>query len=148
MAIAACLALSACQSGPQLVAFKPGTTFDDRQQAYDACKIAAINQIPAEIRTDYNPGLYNPGTLQCSAIGTYVSCQRFGEINIPPTVSQYDANDSLRSRAINRCMENKGYQFLDKAPRCTSEAQKRAALTQPQPDTAEKICNPGLSLDR
>lgn len=139
--------LSGCQTGPSLVAFKPGTTFNDRQLAYDQCKIEALQSVPSDVRTQFNPGYYNPGSLSCSTYGSYTSCNRVGAVDIPATATQYDANSSLRQRTIMRCMEAKGYRFLQEVPMCRSDKDRYAAMNSPQPETPQNICNAGRSLE-
>ena len=141
------LFLTACQTGPQYVAYKSGTTFSNRQLDYDQCKILALNEIPTDIRTQYSPGYYKPGSLSCSTIGNYTSCNRIGAVDIPASASQYDANSNLRQRSVMRCMAAKGYQFLEKVPMCKSDAERKEALSTPQPQTPAKICNAGVPLD-
>jgi len=141
------LVVASCQTGPVLMSYKAGTTFPQRQADYDQCKIAALNMVPSAPATDYKPGYYNPGVVQCSTIGNYTSCNRVGAVSIPGSVTTYDRNQNLRDREIARCMASKGYQFLDR-PICSSDEERRRASYDPQPPSASSVkCSGGVSLD-
>lgn len=139
--------LVACQSGPYQTAYKAGTLYSERQRDYDMCKIQSFREIPQNLAVETKPGYYNPGTVQCTNIGNYTSCQNVGAVNIPATSSTYDVNENIRFRFIDNCMSAKGYQFIQ-LPVCTKEADKRAALYSPQPDSpAMMTCTAGVNMD-
>jgi hypothetical protein len=141
--------LAGCQVGPQFTAYKAGTVQSERQLAFDQCKIASLQEIPQSIATSVSPGYYNPGTLSCSTVGNYTSCNRVGAVDIPATASSYDVNDGLRNRYLMRCMADKGYTMLEKIPVCSSEKERQAAINLPQPSSSSQLkCSSGIALDR
>lgn len=139
--------IAGCQSGPVLMAYKPGTDFQQRQFEYDQCKIASLQQIPQALTTQVSGGYYNPGTVQCHTIGNTVSCNRVGQVNIPPTSSTYDVNEGLRGRFMDRCMTSKGYTLIER-PICQDDGATAKALYDPQPASAAEVtCSAGVPLD-
>lgn len=141
------LLLSSCQTGPVPVAYKAGSTGPQRLNDYDQCKIASFREIPQSMATEYNPGYYNPGTVQCSTIGNTTSCNNVGAVNIPGSATSYDANGELRQRYIQRCMASKGYQFK-LLPPCGSQEERTKAYNQPQPaNSSEFKCASGMTVD-
>lgn len=101
--------LAGCVSSPQAVVTKPGVSPAGVQAAVDSCKIASFKEIPQTMATDYRPGVHTPGSVQCNAIGTYVSCQNVGGVNIPASSTSYDVNSDLRDRYITNCLERRGF---------------------------------------
>ncbi|MBX4996717.1 hypothetical protein HJB72_01760 [Rhizobium lentis] len=149
VAAVALAAIAGCQSAPRYTPYKAGTVQSDRQLAFDQCKIASLQEIPQSMAISTSPGYYNPGTLSCSTIGNYTSCNRVGEVNIPASTSTYDQNGGLRERYLMRCMASKGYTMLEKLPLCSSEKERQAALYQPQPASpAQMKCTAGVALDQ
>ncbi|HEV2898831.1 MAG TPA: hypothetical protein VGX71_13545 [Pseudaminobacter sp.] len=141
------MAIAGCQTGPTLVTFKPGTTHPERQFAFDQCKIESLQVIPQAMATQTSGGYYNPGTVQCSTIGNYTSCNRVGAVNIPATSSTHDQNQQLRDRFLSRCLASRGYQLLER-PICQSEAERQQAYSQPQPATPDQVkCSSGVFMD-
>lgn len=141
--------LAGCQVGPRYVAYKAGTVQSDRQLAADQCKIASLQEIPQSMATSISPGYYNPGTLSCSTVGNYTTCNRVGEVDLPATAISYDQNRGLRDRYMARCMASKGYTMLGNIPVCSSEKERKAALTQPQPANASQLkCSAGVDLEQ
>lgn len=128
--------------------YKAGSTHVDRQLAVDQCRIASLKEIPQSMATQVSGGYYNPGTVSCSTVGNYTSCNNVGAVNIPATATSYDQNQSLRDRFINRCLQDKGYQLIPNIPVCGSEAERKAALYSPQPASAAAFkCSAGVRLD-
>lgn len=147
--IAFSVLLAACQGagGPMLSSYKPGSTYESRQADYDACKIASFREIPQTMTTEVSGGYYDPGRVQCSTIAGITNCRRSGGIDIPARANTYDQNEGLRDRYIKRCMQAKGYALLER-PVCTSEADRRRALYQPQPASpAEFACSAGVNME-
>jgi len=139
-------ALALCGCSPSApTAYKAGSTGLQRQSDYDQCRIASFREIPQTMVSQVSPGYSNPGTISCNTIGSHTSCQRVGAINIPASVSTYDANDDLRYRYMLRCMSDKGYSFTN-VPTCPSAAERQKAFNTPQPASiAEVKCNAGVS---
>lgn len=141
------LLLVGCQTALPPSLYKPGTTFAQRQFAFDQCKIASFRDIPQNLATDVNPGYSSPGTLQCNTYGSYTSCQRVGAINIPASASTYDVNASIRERYISQCMASQGYQFIQ-VPVCRTQEERRRAANEPQPANATQFtCGAGINMD-
>jgi putative hemolysin len=115
------LGLAACQTQSGFVVYKPGMSEAQTQLAVDQCRIASLREIPQAMSTELSGGVYNPGSTYCSTVGTTVTCNQVGGVNIPPRATTYDANAELRGRYINRCLQAKGYQLIS-APRCASAA--------------------------
>lgn len=120
VALGAVLALIGCAPQISTVAWKPGTTSEARQADIDDCQIAAMKDVPKDVRTDYDPGFSSPGTVQCNTIGTSTYCNTVGAVNIPGSVSQYDANSPLRTRVADRCLRAKGYEIFQ-LPKCLTQ---------------------------
>lgn len=119
------LSLSACVSEiPNFLIHKEGSMYDDRMRQKDLCQFEAANAIPSAMAAQMSGGYYNPGSLHCSTVGTYTTCNNVGAINIPATATTYDANAELRERYVHRCLESAGYSVIPK-PLCRSEADKR-----------------------
>ena len=107
------VALGGCAtSGPIMLTHKAGTTLQQRQLDHDECKIAAFQQVPQDLVTDYSPGYSSPGTVHCNTYGGVTTCNTVGGVNIPPSVNTYDQNRDLRDRQMQRCMSERGYQLL------------------------------------
>lgn len=121
------LALAACQSpSSSFVVWKPGASYDQTQRDTDQCRIAALREVPQSLATQVSGGVYVPGNVQCSTIGTLTSCNRVGGVNIPASSTTYDVNEELRSRQINRCLQAKGYS-VTVLPDCVGDTQKTKA---------------------
>lgn len=138
----AVLTASACvPSEPSFLVHRAGSNYAERSRDIDQCQFAAIQAVPRALATQVSGGYSNPGTTQCSTIGTYTSCQQVGAVNIPATATTYDANLSLRKRFVDRCLMDAGYGVYPK-PQCRTEAE-RAAFRQTldnQPPASQIPC--------
>lgn len=116
--------LVGCATGSELttVLFKPGVSEAVKQADLDNCKIAAYKNVPQAVQTNITPGYSNLGTISCNTYGYTTSCNRAGAWDISPTVTTVDANDDLRRRVRDRCLEAKGYRLLN-LKRCTTSEQ-------------------------
>lgn len=123
------LVLAGCQTEPTRTIFKPGATYEQTQDALDACKIASLREIPQSMATQTTGGFYSPGTVQCSTVGGFTSCNQVGGVNIPAQSTSYDVNEGLRDRFIDRCLASKGFAVLD-IPACKTADQKAKAKVQ------------------
>jgi hypothetical protein len=145
--VAAVAVVAGCQTGPVPSAFKPGSTWSQRQADYDQCKMASFKEIPQAMATQIDPGVYTPGSVQCTTIGSSTSCSQVGGLNIPATATTYDANGGLRDRYVARCMQAKGYSILQ-LPICPTAEARQKAMSTPQPANASDYkCSPGVNLD-
>lgn len=142
-AIALAALLAGCVSGPVDVLHKTGSSLPERQLAADECRIAGLQQVPESTQIHSNPGYYNPGTLQCSSIGNYTTCNRVGAVNIPASVTTSDANQGLRNRFIQRCLAAKGYGIVQR-PICRTRQESAAyqAVRNNQPPAEQIACVP------
>ncbi|MDF1607658.1 hypothetical protein PZ897_05660 [Hoeflea sp. YIM 152468] len=128
-------------SEPQSIIHREGSTLAERQAVFDQCDFAAIQAIPRAMTVAVSPGYSNPGTLQCNTYGNSTSCYRVGAVNIAPTYSNIDANQSIRTRYINRCIEAKGY-AVALLPLCTKQEDKSfiIATQDNQPPLSQITC--------
>ncbi|WP_288198731.1 hypothetical protein [uncultured Pleomorphomonas sp.] len=131
------LFLVSCQTGPATIIFKPGTLGAERQRDVDMCEIASFKEIPQNIATQINPGYSSPPTVQCNNVGGFVACNTFGGVNIPASAYNYDVNQGLRFRFVRRCLQAKGYSFVEK-PICTAD-QKTPDIPYKSPDEVKCV---------
>lgn len=68
--LAAFAVVAGCQTGPMPSAFKPGSTWSQRQADFDECKISSLSKIPQAMATQVSPGVHTPGTVTCNTYGT------------------------------------------------------------------------------
>ncbi len=106
------LALSGCIPATVNYMHKAGSSTADRQQAYDQCKIEAINKIPQHVKTNFNSGFSSPGTTYCNPIGNTVVCNTVGGVNVPASISTVDTNSPLRERYIHQCLSRRGFNVV------------------------------------
>ncbi len=135
------MTLAGCVEQPAYLVHKTGSNYADRMRARDACEFQAIQAVPRAMATQVSGGFYNPGTLQCSTVGTFTNCNRVGAVNIPATATTYDANQELRDRYIGRCLADRGYSIVPK-PVCTTEQQRQTfrATLDNQPPASQIAC--------
>lgn len=142
--VALAIVVGACQTGPSYLIHKTGSSYTQRINASDACKIAALKDVPQTNAIASTPGYYNPGYTTCTSFG----CTTVGGGYTPGSTYSYDPNQSLRDRQINRCLNRKGYTLVEK-PLCISEADKAKALAerrQPQLPADQIKCVSGDPL--
>lgn len=146
------LALAGCTtmgSQPITMIHKTGSSYQQRVQAFDSCKIASFRAIPQALQTNISGGFSNPGTVQCNTFGASTTCNTVGAMNIPAQSYTTDMNDDMRARFINQCLNDKGYQLIG-AKTCSSEDERNAAIRQAsnQPTTDKIKCVSTPTLDR
>ena len=130
------------QTGYVHLTHKLGSNSADRGKALDMCQFEAIKAVPRALSTTTKKGYSDPGTLQCSTIGTMTSCNRVGAFNTPSTSTTTDANVELRDRYTARCLERAGYAVFKK-PLCQTESGKqkfRASIIGDQPPASDIPC--------
>ncbi|TCT43061.1 hypothetical protein [Martelella mediterranea] len=141
------LALVACQTGPLNVLYKEGSTRSQRQEAYDQCVIKALKEVPQNMVTEVSGGYSMPGYVDCDTDGNQTYCTEVGGYTTPITSQSYDTNRNLRSRVINRCLEDKGYAAIQR-PVCDSKTERASyAMLTRQPNAADITCVDGQSFD-
>jgi hypothetical protein len=143
LAILPFFALTGCTGlfGPVEVVHKTGSSFAQRQQAVDECKIASFQSIPQAMVTEVSPGISSTPQTQCTTDGNQTLCVERSDMIIPPQVTTRDANAGLRSRFVNRCLQSKGFDMIER-PICT-KAQDRAAwraTRDNQPSANQIVC--------
>lgn len=121
--IMATFLIGGCIEQPMYLVHKTGSTLEQRRAAVDECEFQAISAVPRAMSTQISGGYYSPGSVQCSTIGTFTTCNQVGGINIPASASTYDANQELRDRYVNRCLRQSGFEVFQR-PVCRSEADK------------------------
>jgi hypothetical protein len=146
-ALCALLVLCGCTTTQQMLIHKTGSSYAERVQAHDECKISSFQRIPQNLATEVTPGYSSPGTVQCNTIGGYASCNTVGAINIPPSAATYDVNAEIRERDIARCLAAKGYEIVPR-PQCRTAAQRDAFVAardnQPPADQISCVAGPRL----
>jgi hypothetical protein len=137
------LALTGCTGlfGPVEVVHKAGSSFAQRQQAVDECKIASFQSIPQAMVTEVSPGMRSIPQTECTTDGNQTLCVEHSDMIIPPQVSTRDANADLRSRFVKRCLQSRGYDILSR-PVCTKSEDLAAwRLTRDnQPPANQIVC--------
>lgn len=63
--LAAFAVVAGCQTGPMPSAFKPGSTWSQRQADFDECKISSLSKIPQAMATQVSPGVHTPHSRYC-----------------------------------------------------------------------------------
>jgi hypothetical protein len=91
-AVLSCGTLAGCDPSGDVMAWtKNGANTALLRADMQDCEFEGAKEIPAAIGVYSNPGYYS------------------SNIVIAPTISSYDANASLRSQYLARCMVRKGY---------------------------------------
>ncbi|MCZ0810944.1 MAG: hypothetical protein ACQEVT_11940 [Pseudomonadota bacterium] len=109
--LAALLALAACS--PPALYHKPGATVAQLDRDETACQVAALRQVPEQIRTRYTPPEYRMEPI-CFANG---ACT-WRRVQIRAAqYERYDANQGLRARVARQCMADRGYARIE-LPAC------------------------------
>lgn len=138
-----CLFVIGCTpSAPPSIYHRTGSTYAERAYDHDQCTFTSVRAVPRAMATSVSGGYYNPGTVFCNTYGTVTACNRVGSYNVPPTATTYDANQGIRNRYMERCMQQKGYSVLYR-PRCVTSAEKAAAIASrnaPQLPANQIIC--------
>ncbi len=137
------LALTGCTGlfGPVEVVHKTGSSFAQRQQAADECRIASFQSIPQAMVTEVSPGMRSIPQTRCTTDGNQTLCVERSDMIIPPQVTTRDANADLRGRFVNRCLQSKGFDIITR-PICT-RAEDRAswrATRDNQPPANRIVC--------
>ncbi|WP_299481968.1 hypothetical protein [uncultured Roseibium sp.] len=132
------LLLAGCQTGPTTILYKQGSTFAQRQNAADACNIAALKAVPQSTAVASTPGYYNPGYTTCTPIGNSVSCSTVGGGYTPGSVYSYDPNQKLRNRQFAKCIVNKGFIAIEK-PICPADSTAKYPHRQPSEDQIQCV---------
>ncbi len=90
---------------------KSGASNSDWSLDSTECRVFAAGAVPQNPQQIQLSGGYrNSALTTCSRFGSSVDCMTTGGDYVPPTYYAYDANDSLRSDAVNVCMYRKGWQ--------------------------------------
>ncbi|SFI29731.1 hypothetical protein [Jannaschia pohangensis] len=121
------LFLAACGIGTSPVWLKPGTPTLTAEQDFLACAAQARRDFPETRRITTAPSVVIGGGLCRDGVCVGV--------NDRPDVFETDRNDPLRARAINACMEAKGYQRTT-LPVCAAGATQLAS----QPFDTRGLC--------
>jgi len=142
---------AACTTMSTTALFKPGVTAVQKQRDLDGCKIASLRSIPQTIVTQISGGYYDAGDVRCSERkgsgkgkdGVY--CRRVGQVYIPPSTTTRDVNADLRWRFVRSCLQDKGYQVVERLRACSNEAERQRAINARALD--DLVCNPDTKLD-
>ncbi len=98
------LSLAGCASNSSYW-LKPGATATQFQQIKTACLMEGAKQVPVALANEMNPGT-STVTRQCNRDGQ--NCVVTRE-DMPPTVTQYDANTGLRREVVRSCLARNGW---------------------------------------
>lgn len=119
-----CLAaLTACAPPP--LYHKPGAGPAQVEALRTHCEVAALRDVPRDIRTNYVPPRYIPRFYY----GPHGHFHSGFVLTSPGRVESYDANADLRARVVDQCMAEAGFRPV-RLPACASD------LPAPPPGTA------------
>lgn len=114
----AAFVLAAC--GPLGLYYKAGAPVTEMNRAMTNCEVEALGKVPVDRRIERDPVRIVPRRVCDSAGNCTVFYDRVGG-----EVRTWDANAGLRSRVLNQCMADKGFNYVD-LPAC-SQAVRNAA---------------------
>lgn len=128
-------ALVACAS--PVLYHRPGADPVQVEAERTRCEVAALREVPRDIRTRYHPPQYAP-SVRCSPRGYCL--QHYGLI-APGRAESYDANAGLRAGVVDQCMMQAGFRPVT-LPRCApgTEAADAADGAAAQSDLAPDSC--------
>ncbi|NCQ23465.1 MAG: hypothetical protein COW54_16830 [Rhodobacteraceae bacterium CG17_big_fil_post_rev_8_21_14_2_50_63_15] len=123
----ACAVLAAC--APPTLYHKPGASPALIQSTLTSCEVAALREVPRDIRTVFIPAQYS--TLPfCNHFG---ACFPRTTMIQPARTESYDANAALRARVTDQCMAQAGFRPVS-LRQCDPDQVRGADLP---PDTAQ-----------
>ncbi|MBK6973515.1 MAG: hypothetical protein IPH26_11440 [Sterolibacteriaceae bacterium] len=117
--------------GPTYYWVKPGATNSDWNLDSTECRVYATGAVPRNPQQiQLSTGYRNSSITNCSSFGSTMNCTTTGGEYVPPTYWAYDANDGVRSDAVNLCMYRKGWQRAT-AEELDAKRAKQATYEQP-----------------
>jgi len=120
-----CLVLVAACAPPPLY-YKAGADPAQRDAVLTRCEVAALAQVPRDIRTQYLPPRHMPHPY----CGPYGRCG-YGHVLIEPArTERYDANAELRARVVGQCMAEAGFRPV-RLPACAPGVKAAPGAAQP-----------------
>lgn len=117
--LCAVLALTGCLSMP--IYYREGAQVARVERDDLECRIEAQNRVPPRMRSDYIPPVYDE-RLACNAAG---ACTMVRFMVSPGHWERYDANEGLRTEAVQQCMADNGYARI-RLPVCTGDVARQA----------------------
>lgn len=134
--IVAGLALGAC--GPLTLYYRPGVSVSRMQTDTTRCEVAALKDAPVANQIRQRPPIYFPGQQYCGPKG----CVYRPGYWVDGGYYTVDVNRDLRSRVLDLCMAEKGYQPVS-VPRCSPAVTAAAPQipTRTLPALAENSCS-------
>lgn len=110
--LASLLIMTACS--PAYYWGKAGATQQDWEADKTECRVMAARYVPVDQQSiQMTSGYRNPTSSNCyNAGGGVIQCSTTGGEYVPPTRYSYDANESLRSDAVETCLYRKGWQKI------------------------------------
>jgi len=99
--------------GPNYYWVKSGASSSDLSLDSAECRVFAAGAVPQNPKQiQLSRGYRTPAFTTCSRSGSSADCFTTGGNYVPPKYSAYDANDSVRSDAVDVCMDRKGWQLV------------------------------------
>lgn len=123
------LVLAGC--APLDIYYRAGAPVATQEADLTTCRIAALRDVPPDIRRRYIPPDYVLRSY-CDADNT---CHTRRILISPGRYEEYDANEDLRDSAVRLCMARRGYEKR-RIPRCD------AATTEAVPPAPTRILPP------
>lgn len=135
--IAAVAFLTGC--GPNYYWVKSGASNSDWSLDSAECRVFAAGAVPQNPQQIQLSGGYrNSALTTCSRFGSSVDCMTTGGDYVPPTYYAYDANDSVRSDAVNVCMHRKGWQRVSEKE-LQAKSNQRSSTPDAYGDTSKYV---------
>lgn len=130
------MGLAAC--GPLSIYSKPGASVSRMQNDTLNCEVKALKDAPVANEVRQSPPIYFPAARFCGIGNCYYRPGYWGGGQIITV----DTNKDLRSRVLDQCMAQKGYQPAI-VPRCSAAvaAQVKPAITQTLPPLTKTSCS-------
>ena len=125
-----CLAALAACAPPPLY-YKAGAAPGQVTALRTSCEVAALREVPRDIRTTYIPPRYMPHYY----LGPYGHYHRGFVLIEPGRTESYDANAELRARVVDQCMAEAGFRPV-RLPACAPDTPA------PDPDSAQPPLGP------
>jgi hypothetical protein len=136
-----CLALLLLAAGcaPVETWHKPGETAAGRAADLTACRVAAVQSVPANTQIGRTPVRVTPPRQRCVRAGDRVQCLTTpGQVYGGQSYS-YDANAGLRADVVTQCMATRGYRAV-RLPACRGAAAEGPIRDSGMPALTEASC--------
>ncbi|NKX46442.1 hypothetical protein [Roseicyclus persicicus] len=126
-ALAAVLALAACDPVAPTTYYAEGVDLATRDADYAQCAAQALRDHPVRDEIRFTPRIYVPSRTSCTAAGACTTIPGYFEGGEPYTV---DGNAGIRATATRGCMGERGYARVG-LPYCAAETAIRPSVVMP-----------------